>query len=342
MEKNTIKIEKSKLSENLMVAKDILCDYFTDFQVFPFFDQSGRDIYIELIPEDFTYCEEFTSAITSLKIDPNEYCDFHAFSCRQGLCLSDAWVPYAWSKYLNEFQSPDKLTIIHVDDHSDLMAPFIVRNDKGYIDMITKRQICWNDPSSVKNAVYSGAITIGSMLTPIVMSASHVNVIHLKQNAKTSIKRLIKTSIEDNLLIPGSKRLSVNHDALYDSQTQDFYLLTSEHGLIQNHIREDSTVALHIDMDYFNNRYNASTSWRTDGVSFNPSFSVQKTEIEKLCLELGSINAKHRIACIYIGISPSFYPSEFWKSGLSYLLKKLDEVSIDVDYLRSVFEKYFD
>lgn len=337
--KHTIRIRKSLLPKDDATAEEFILEYFTGFRVNA---QNDRDDWcVELTPEDFTYCEEFSPSTTLLKVPPSKYNSFQVFSQNQGLCLSDAWTPYAWSKHLNKICVPERLTIIHVDDHSDLMSPFIMQNDKQYFDMLTQREVTWSNPESVESAVRSGAITIGSMLTPIVMSAEQVNVIHLKQQSKTMTRCLIKDTVDDNVLFQGAKRLTINRDGTCCSSTQDCYIETSEYHLIHEHVLQNSTVILHIDMDYFNNRFNGSTSWRTDQISFDPDFATQKQEMEKLCSELSIVNNISPISCVYIGISPSFYPSEFWKEGLSFLLENLDKNHLNVDYLKSILDQQF-
>lgn len=86
-------------------------------------------------------------------------------------------------------------------------------------------------------------------------------------------------------------------------------------------------------MDYFNNRYNGSTSWGTDGLTNNSSFEEQKKCMDVLCSSIKQINGRIPIKYTLVGVSPSFYPAEYWKNGLNYLLKGLKNAGLNVQGL---------
>ena len=337
--KHALRIPKSMLPQAANETKNFLADYFAGFQINSVCEED--DWLVELVRENFTYCEDFSLGKTPLHIIPSEYNTFQFSSNNQCICLSEAWIPYVWSKYITINRHQEKLTIIHVDDHADLMSPFIIWDNDKQFDMLTKRPISWTDPQSVKYAVQSGAITIGSMLTPIVMTANQVNVLHLKQNVQTVYKVLKKVTIDEGLLYPGAQRIAIERDEPYKKSHQNLYLKTSEYGMLKDYILPGSTVILHVDMDYFNNRYNGSTSWKIDGQSFDPPFDEQVSEMKKLGVLIGEVNSVTPVSCVYIGLSPSFYPVEFWKTGLSCLLDILSENSIDVSYIKDIFDKQF-
>ena len=82
-------------------------------------------------------------------------------------------------------------------------------------------------------------------------------------------------------------------------------------------------------MDYFNNRYNASTSWKENTNRHDPNFLEQKKSMDTLICAVERILKKVDILCVLIGISPSFYPVEYWDIGLKYLIKGLDKLGLN-------------
>lgn len=51
--------------------------------------------------------------------------------------------------------------------------------------------------------------------------------------------------------------------------------------------------------------------------------------MDALCASIKRIHAKVPVKYLLIGMSPSFYPVEYWKEGLNYLLHGLYRIGID-------------
>ncbi len=324
-------VDRSLLPSNDEDAIEFLVEYFNGFHV----DCDAEHNYwnVSLKQEDFTYCENMTKGFETLNITAaqcNDYCIEDSINC---LCLSEAWIPYAWSQFLTKKYVPNRLTVIHIDDHSDLMSPFVMEKDDQYFDMLTKESVCFHTPQMVKQAIKSGAIYIGAMLTPIVLSIPTTRVLHLKQNVSTSLSVMKYSPYTDNVLINGGRRMAISFCEARSMQEPSLYLRTSDPTILQQYILPDSTVLLHIDMDYFNNRYNGSSSWRTECLELDLPFFKQTALMDSICGVIGDINMMVPISCTYIGMSPSFYPSEFWGCGLQYLLANLDSKGVNVRYL---------
>lgn len=120
----------------------------------------------------------------------------------------------------------------------------------------------------------SGAITIGSMLTPIVFSADSANVYHIKKNVDQRISSLKKELQQDKIFENCLNRICVTKDKNYIDG--NMYMLTSDWSSIEQQIGSEDECVLHIDMDFFNNRYNGSTSWRTDELNHDSPMDDQK------------------------------------------------------------------
>lgn len=326
-----LQIDRSLLPLNDEDTLEFLIEYFNGFCVDC--DTDHNYLKIRLKQENYTYCEDMAGGFGALNITAaqcNDYCIEDSINC---LCLSEAWIPYAWSQFLTKKYVPDRLTIIHIDDHSDLMAPFIAQKDTRYFDMLTKKDVCFHTPQMMKRAIKSGSIYIGAMLTPIVLSIPTTRVLHLKQNVSTSLSAMEYSPYTDNVLIKGTQRIAIDFRKAHNTQESSLYLRTSDPALLPQYILPDSTILLHIDMDYFNNRYNGSSSWKTECLCLDLPFFKQAALMDLICAVIGDINMMTPISCTYIGISPSFYPSEFWKCGLQHLLAGLDSKGVNVRFL---------
>lgn len=327
----SLRIDRSRLPPNDEDAFEFLVEYFNGFHVD--YDAELNFWNVSLKQEDFTYCENMEKGFDTLNITAaqcNDFCIENSVNC---LCLSETWIPYAWSQFLTKKNVCNQLTIIHIDDHSDLMSPFIVQSNDQYFDMFTKENVCFHTPQMMKKAIKSGAIYIGSMLTPIALSVPTTRVLHLKQNVSTSLSVMKYSPYTDNMLSRGGQRIAISFCKTHNTEEPSLYLQTSDPALLPQYILPDSTVLLHIDMDYFNNRYNGSSSWQTERLGLDLPFFKQTVLMDSICDVIGAINMMVPISCTYIGMSPSFYPSEFWGCGLRYMLASLDSKGINVHFL---------
>lgn len=331
---NTIYIKKDRLLElaNNTNAIELLYDYFNEFEIeyFSFDDY----IQIKLTASQYTYCEDISNGLKFLGIEKEDVKDFCIIQDRAALCLSENWLPFAFATFLSrEDKDLPKLTILHVDDHRDLMSPYLRYHDGCYFDMISGNVVEFTDCLSIKNAIKSGAITIGSMLTPIVYSRDQVDIFHIKENVRNELYGLKKICYSDNLLWDDCQRIGIQIDKIDYSVGK--YYITSEWSNMLKHVDISKPCLLHIDMDYFNNRYNASTSWADIPNRHDPSFPEQKILMNKLFDGVKKVQELTEIRYVLIGISPSFYPVEYWNDGLRYLIGGLEALGLPVANLLS-------
>lgn len=326
----SILINKDRLPKKPQLAVDLLYEYFNGFDL----ECIEYALYyeVELSRNDYTYCEDISDGLLFLGINKSDILSYCVVSNIAALCLSENWLPYAYAvinskKHINS----DHLTIIHVDDHSDLMSPFIYSNNNSYYNLITKDCIDFNDALSVKRAVESGAITIGSMLTPIIYSTKKAEIFHIKHNQTNQRKSIVKSRTRDDILNTNN-RIAINYADDYNKH-RNKYILTSDWEYVIKNITANTDCLLHIDMDYFNNRFNASTSWEEDDERHDLSFLQQTILMDRLIASIEKLMGIVDIKCILIGISPSFYPVEYWKLGLEYLITGLKKIGLDVDNL---------
>ena len=330
-----LRINGDVFSCNGCVNYERIVNMFSNFDLISLkFFPPKNCIMLKLKPLDYTYCDDISSKLDLFSItlgDVMNYCKITEKNC---LCLSESWIPYAWSVIRSKEKfNIEHLTVIHIDDHSDLMSPFISYSNTWQYDLFTKKGVQLSNPNSVKDAIKSGAITIGSMLTPIISSVNNVKILHLKQSFVEKRQfEIMFESIVDDSFYKMVQRFNIRYipvDVRYGFN--NLYMEVSDVSDLFQFVDERSKVILHIDMDYFNNRFNGSTSWKHDiRSSHDPSIDIQRKVIVNLCKKLGELNDLKHIDYVFVGVSPSFYPSEFWRDGLYCLFENLIDNGINV------------
>lgn len=332
---NTIYINKKNLS-NQENPLDKIYDYFNGFDIINI-QQNNKYYTVSLKRSDFTYCENFIDELSAFKIsleDVNKFCCIKNATC---LCISESWIPYALFYFLKKYKlSSRKISILHIDSHADLMSPFISYENGIFYNMLNNKTIDFKNEKSIYDTINTGAITIGSILTTIVFNISKINILHLKQDVNEEFYQIEKQCILDDF-IGNHNRIAVRYTPVQEYIGKGSYLVTSQWDSIINALSIEDTCILHIDMDYFNNRYNASTDWENNKFSHDPPLAQQLLIMDEVCDNIKFINEYTKIACILVGISPSFYPIEFWKKGLSYLFFKLQRINIDATVISELF-----
>ena len=179
-----VKLNKNEFTFAGSVDYEKIIDKFSDFELVSVENVTQKHwLEVTLKRLDYTYCEDISSELNLFSITHNDVKDYCKITKTNCICLSECWMPFAWSVIRNRENSQlNHLTVIHIDDHSDLMSPLISYDGVWNKDILTQRQVRFSVPASIKAAVKSGAISIGSMLTPIINSVEKCTVLHLKQN----------------------------------------------------------------------------------------------------------------------------------------------------------------
>ncbi len=242
------------------------------------------------------------------------------------LSLEDQWVPLSWSYWFSKHDIPEEVILLHIDDHQDMMDPRLGQTAHGHLyDFITADRVDFRNPSTVKQAILSGALGKGSILTPLLF-ITRVHVRHLTARPIYSTpKALVKNLIRDSLLTesrPSRLHLSIEDSPQID-EAQSNYYDTDNPKLWLADLPADVPVLLHVDMDYFNNRYDGNSGIRT----YDPPQEAQKVQMDSICDLLQSSQVSKRIVHTSFGVSPGFYPGELWPLT-DYFLEKLQEANI--------------
>lgn len=243
------------------------------------------------------------------------------------LALYDTWTLHSWSCWLaNNRHDLNGLTVLHIDDHRDLGVPRCLITDHGFEDMVTGKRIDLRDPVSIEGAIDSGALGMGSFLTFLVHSAPNVEIRHLCQYPKsvaTVDYRLTRTATPDTLLRPGALRPSIDLVPIQRGLGPGTCRITPNH----QHWLEGLTsgpIFLHVDMDYFNNRYDGDTDWASRIPKLDPELPAILSEVSVVTDTLKRHGALEKLSDIAVAFSPGFFPAEYWESASQALLAGLE------------------
>lgn len=230
-------------------------------------------------------------------------------------CLYDSWTLASWSQWLaNGGGKGVSPVILHVDDHRDFGSPRLEVTESGWYDLISGRPFVLSDPRSVEAAIESGAVGMGSFMTPFLHRVTGCEVRHLCQPPKTTVSQTqvlqMETDLDDLLTSEGRRPTVERHIA--DGFTQGlYYLVTCDLDEWLDEV-ENRPLLLHIDMDYFNNRYDGDSDWASNKVTLDPPLDTILQKIDALTTALTSRDLIRHLEDIVIAYSPGFFPAEFW------------------------------
>jgi hypothetical protein len=256
--------------------------------------------------------------------------------------LDDAWTLFAWSRWLARKQAagriPREVAIVHVDDHRDMMSPRTGWDGEGWRNLISGERFTVFDPDSVRAAVAVGAVGIGSFFAPFVHEFPEVQVRHLSQSAALAEDGreylLTRRGVKDSILHPDAVRPAIRVGEAEDglpppngqggagtyrfSRTYEWCL-----GDLPN-----CPVLLHIDMDYFNNRYDRDSDWEGRPARHDPGEGAILSEIDRLFGMLDKYGVTGRVEDVTVALSPGFFPSEFWPASVARVAEHLSALGI--------------
>jgi len=252
------------------------------------------------------------------------------------LALEEQWVPLSWSR---TFQSmgkiPEEVILLHLDDHQDMMSPRIgKRLDGEMVDYITGDHINFLDSDSISGAIRSGAIGKGSILTPLIWSIPKIHVRHLsfRPHPNTTYK-IDKVTYSDGVLFESDNRLGLHFsDTSWEAlPSQSNYVVTDNFDTWLQQLPAEVPILLHFDLDYFNNRFDGNSHWQEPGSrSYDPRFTRQKQHLRSVIQGIKKRGLSGRIIDTSIGISPGFYPAEFWQPMVEAINKEMMGLGINL------------
>lgn len=229
---------------------------------------------------------------------------------RWQVSMNDAWTLPAWDSWLD----PDderSIVLLHADDHDDLMPPRIHARPGGWSDAITGESVSFGN-GTLASAVRSSAVGMGSFLTVMVHHPRVTELRHLRARPHRFQDRgwLQRTFVPDSLE-PIERRLAVAQ--VSEEGSVRFRRVVEVDDWVRD-IEPTSVVLVHIDLDYLSNRYDCDSDWQTRTDLFDPPAAQVRERLQRMLGGLDHI--ADRVAGVAIGISPGFFPAEYWRETL--------------------------
>ena len=334
-----LKVPKSFLPFDKSERRNILESYFLEHLPSALEEKEGWLIRLERPQEQYGCYALDSSMATGLKWwKPGTQISDIPFQKKlfeHGLlAIEDQWIPYSWSRFFQmQGEIPAEIILLHLDDHQDMMSPRIgKRLDGKLFDYITGDSFSLNNPLSVEAAILSGAIGKGSILTPLIWSVEKIHVRHLCFRPHSHpYYHIHKIMRHDGLLSKSDNRISAHLEPTQQEtlQASSNYFVTPDTQEWLTDLPIDVPILLHIDMDYFNDRFDGNSSWKEENKRVHEiSLEAQLQQIEQVFANLKERGIAERIVDTSIGISPGFYPAEFWSTTVPKVIKECNKIGI--------------
>jgi hypothetical protein len=190
-------------------------------------------------------------------------------------------------------------------------------------DVFTGRHIDLKDPRTIEAAIRSGAVGMGSFLTPLLHCIPHLAISHLSSadyiHRRQGTFAVAPVHRSDELLDPTSPCPAVtllsNGQALFDCPTGARYRATSDVAAWTANLPAVPTF-LHIDMDYFCNPFNRDSDWRHRPDRHNADTSAVLDSINGLFETLATgVNAS-QIVNVTLALPAGFFPAQLWQPSM--------------------------
>lgn len=327
-----IAIPLSRLSTDPHVRHAQLRDYFCDKDAVATEDGPNWTLSLRWSDDPYRYVDPHLEEGLAWWGGDLNYQEMAAARKRRGkvlLSLNDTWTLESWSEWLAKQSHAQDIIVLHVDDHKDLGAPRVFVRDGSWIDPIQGRSVDLSQPASITSAIHSGALGMGSFLTPFLHCYPSTDVRHLCQGPKcveTIDSRIRIELVEDSLLDPSASRPAVSLSADEGGVGKGRYRFTHDLDAWLEGVKSNSAaILLHIDMDYFCNRYDGDSDHIEHPGPLNYTLAEVLMQIDQLTDALNRHGVVSRLADIAIAFSPGFFPAEFWAESCDRLLSGLGE-----------------
>ena len=253
------------------------------------------------------------------------------------LSLNDSWTIYSWSWWLSRFGSlealPPAVTLLHLDDHDDFMKPRIFFQGQGWRDGISGLALDLWQPKTVEASIRSGAIGIGSFMAPFLHCLPEVYIRHLCATEYSSQRKgpyqVQTVSVADDLLDPGALRPALKLQPEHSPGDNANRIKIHPYTVTDDTSRwlsglPDGPILLHIDMDYFNNRFNGDSDRVLGEAKYDPPLSSVLSRIDAVFESLDTEGILKRLVDVAIALSPGFFPAELWAPSIGRIREHIE------------------
>lgn len=325
-----LRLPLSRLPQDGVARDDFLCEYFCERV--PTARREGDEwvIETETAPSADFYADDRLGEGVAWW-DPRLSVDGIPLATRDmggwHLALNDAWTLAAWSDHFAELgEVPKQIVVLHVDDHDDLMSPRLSLVGERLVDLLTGESVNLVRPDSVRSAIHSGSIAQGSFLAPLIHAAAEVEIRHLCQTqyAKDRVGNFSIESITvaDDLIAPGAERPAVRLRPEFERPGSTYRATSDPTEWISD--LPDGVVLLHVDFDYFNNRFNGDSDWRTQSDRHDPPLDDVLRQIRHTIQAVAECGLP--VASIAAALSPGFFPAEMWEPAVACFSESIRSV----------------
>ena len=258
---------------------------------------------------------------------------------RGQISLLDSWTLYSWSNWLADRRKRgsriEEVVILHVDDHNDLMTPRLTLHRDGWRDAISGKVFDLHEPTSVRSAILNGAVGVGSFMSPFIHAVPCVHLRHLSQTAPDENAQdfsLVPETVADTILnvrasrpaIGIAREMAVAHNEPQRASAKQ-YRFTRQLDYWLDEL-PDAPVLLHVDMDYFNNRYNGDSDWTAKEQKHDPKLPEIMLAIDAMFKAIKESGVASRIENVTVALSPGFFPAEFWAASITQMQDHLSRL----------------
>jgi len=242
-------------------------------------------------------------------------------TARGQLALNDAWTLYAWSKWLAERRRSGtaihQVVVLHIDDHDDLMTPRLIFRDNNWWDAISGERFDLFDPETVRSAILTGAIGVGSFMSPFIHTLQRVHLRHLCQTTGDNDGKddgLVTKHLPDTILAVDAYRPAIAVAAPLRPSAGSYRI--TRHLDTWLDALPDAPVLLHVDMDYFNNRYNRDSDWMAREGRHDPTLPDIIQTMDAVFDAINESGIAARIENVTVALSPGFFPAVLWAASI--------------------------
>ena len=244
---------------------------------------------------------------------------FHRQRSHFDLCLEDSWSGKWMSKALASLNRSTPLTILHLDDHTDMMSTMLEHRGASLFDPINQRVFDPYAPQDWDAMITSGAVGIGSFLTPFFYLDRPVKILHLKDEIGDLNTQIMAPSKLTHPLLSGRAFLDISHAQPDPTDSASFKSYVSGQSIedLVAQIDDQALLMVHIDLDYFINDFNGNPF---DG-DYLPGDDLQARAAQKIARLFTALRgSKITVAKWIIGTSPGFCSGFHW----AFLLRTLE------------------
>jgi hypothetical protein len=238
--------------------------------------------------------------------------------------MDHSWALPAWARAWRAAGPP--LTVVHLDRHTDCGAPLLLVDAAGALqDCLTGAPVRLDAPASLEAAVASGAIGIGGFVAPAVAAGAVRGVVHVFPSrtplAEGRGRTLAVGAGAPHPRRPDLRWLEIGLEGQPVSGTGALRRIPYLAAHVADVPRDlPGPLILDVDLDYASNRLRGEPDWED-----TPGPELTDTEFAAdLRTVLDAVDPA-RIACVSVGTSPRFCPSERWRPLLETVSAVLEE-----------------